>query len=87
MARAKQEQQELEQRIHSLRHEAGVRAVYEWLRLRADESNRKWPITTGEALMQLQGEARCIGRFIRLIENGPAIKIMHDGDNDGTSIT
>lgn len=74
MTVSKEERYEAEVSVFSSRHEPGVRAVYEWLRLRRDEVNAAWPGMEGTNLSQAQGEAKLIAQLIRLIEQGPRIK-------------
>ena len=70
----KQEQYEQELDIHRLAHEAGLRALRDWLYREREEINAKWPALHGEDLTRLQGEARAYASVIRMLENGPRIK-------------
>ena len=65
---------ELERSVFASRHEEGIRAIYDWLKLRRDDCNRKWVGLMGEDLTALQGEAKGIAQLIRLLEQGPRIQ-------------
>lgn len=71
----KPEQHDREVQIFSSRHEPGVCAVWEWLRMRRAWCDRQWSQLAGDDLTRLQGEAQAITSLLRVIENGPRIKI------------
>ena len=71
-------QQKQEHDIFHLRHEAGVQILRDWLVGGQEDINHKWPGLTGEDLVRLQGEARLIERLLKVIDKGPAIKIIQE---------
>ena len=74
----KEARHKLETEVHNLRHEAGIRAVWNLLHDMRDELNRKWPDAIGEDVARLQGEAKRVALLIKVIEHGPTIK-LHGG--------
>lgn len=75
MAVNKQDRQALEQKVHLLRGDGGLVALWELLKMDEQELNRRWPDTTGEALQQMQGQARTVRKLLRVIEQGSVIKM------------
>lgn len=71
---AKQEQWELEDRIHTLSNEGGVRAIREFLERTRDAISEKWPMLTGDDLIRMQGTALNIKQLLRIIDEGPKHK-------------
>lgn len=75
---SKQQRQALETQIHQLRVEGGVRAIHTLLLEKRDQLNKKWPRATGEDTYRSQGEALVIDDLIRVIEDGPRIRIEQE---------
>ena len=76
----KQERFEQERTIHSTRHDAGVRAMHQWLIGRRDELNHRWPTTAGDELLTMQGEAKAVAKLLAVIETGPKTKSTEGGE-------
>jgi len=74
MSIIKAQQHELEQTVYLSKNEAGVQALRTLLYARRDQINREWPEQLGDALVQHQGAAREVARFIRIIDEGPRHK-------------
>lgn len=75
---SKQQRQALENQIHRHRVEGGVRAIRELLLEKRDQLNKKWPRATGEDVYRSQGEAVVIDDLIRVIDEGPRIRIEQE---------
>ena len=65
---------ELQQAVHRLRSDEGVRSLRALAWMRLERVNTIWPDAIGDELLQLQGEARSLRKIIRMIDDGPAIK-------------
>lgn len=66
---------EQEARIFTLRHEAGVQTVRDWLYTKRDYINRTWPqLPPDSELARVQGEARLVAHLIKIIDAGPSSK-------------
>lgn len=70
----KEPELELLQAVHRHRHDEGLRALRALVWMRRDTVNEKWIDSSGEELLQYQGEARALRKLLRMIDDGPIIK-------------
>ena len=84
MTIVKQEQQELEARIHLNAPDPGVQAIRQWCVSAREALNAAWPRMSGEPLMQAQGYAGNLNELIRIIDHGPKLPRQEPKPQGGT---
>lgn len=67
----KQEQYELEVRIHQAAPDPGVQAIREWAHSALEALNDGWPLRVDEDLTRSQGTAIAYKNLLRIIDDGP----------------
>lgn len=71
----KEEQQKLEQLIHDSARDPGVQHIRTWLFESRDLLNRSWPRMDGDKLTRAQGYAGTLNDLIRIIDEGPKLRL------------
>jgi hypothetical protein len=71
---AREAELELQQKVHRHRLDEGVRALRELVLMRIESVNNRWMDSSGDELLQYQGESRALRKMVRMIDDEPTIK-------------
>ena len=69
----REQELELQQAVHRHRLDEGLRALRALVWMRREAVNERWIDSTGDELLQYQGEARSLRKLIRMIDDGPTV--------------